>query len=124
MSAGVTTITTRGTTPDGLNPVVDIAAGDSTSLALHVNGSVTAWGANGAGQVDVLPAHRSVLDIAGGYSSSNLLLADQTLSVLGFYSGDSTIDPPSGTTSLVDIKTGTFHNLGIHSDGTASGWGE
>ena len=80
----------------GLSNVVAIAAGASHVLALRVDGTVWAWGANGAGQLG-----------AGGSSASRAAPA-----------------PVRELLDTVSIAAGAGHSLAVRADGTVWAWGQ
>src|SRR5665213_1602411 len=75
--------------------VVSIAAGASHSLALKNDGTVWAWGDNGAGELG-----------DGTTTQRNTPLQ------------------VSGLTGVVAVAAGHFHSLAVKSDGTVWAWGD
>jgi len=87
------------TSPDpvevpGLGAITEVAAGETTSLALLADGTVRAWG------------HRILM---GGGSTAT--------------QGSSTPVQVSGLTDVVDLAIGQTHGLALKSDGSVWSWG-
>ncbi|HEY7061031.1 MAG TPA: hypothetical protein VII06_06105 [Chloroflexota bacterium] len=129
---------------DGLNGVRAIGPGDAHSVALFVNGTASAWGLNGNGQLgdgtQVLRFNPApVVGLSGARALSvggnhNLaLLADGTVRAWGLNTngqvGDGTNTDrwtPVPVSSLSGVRTlgaGQAHSLTLQADGTARGWG-
>ena len=115
--------------------VVDIAAGLDHSLALHADGSLSAWGANDSGQCDVPapPPGRRFVEVAAGGSyivdgswwAFSLARLDDG-SIVGWGAGaHGVVDvpplPPGET--YVGITAGNTHALALRSDGEVVAWG-
>jgi alpha-tubulin suppressor-like RCC1 family protein len=79
----------------GLSDATQISGGANHTLALHADGTVTAWGGDGAGQ-----------------------LGDGTTT------GSATPVPVSGLTNVVAVDAGVFHSLALLANGTVMAWGE
>jgi alpha-tubulin suppressor-like RCC1 family protein len=109
--------------PDGLTNVVAIAAGDSHTLAVRVDGTVVAWGDDSWGQIDVPSGLASVKAVAGGNEHSLALLADGTLVAWGGNDSGQTNIPP-GLTNVVAIAAASGVSLALNGDGTVSVWGD
>ncbi|HXB68195.1 MAG TPA: hypothetical protein VNY05_08130 [Candidatus Acidoferrales bacterium] len=139
----------------GLSPVIAIADGydfpDQTghSLALQADGTVWAWGFNGAGElgnltntdssvpVQVMTALNvplsGVIAIAAGDASSMALTKDGKVWTWGigflgqlgngFDNPSNVAVPVTGLSKVVAIASGVFHNLALRSDGTVWAWG-
>ena len=75
--------------------IVQIAAGSSFGLALRSDGTVWAWGSNGAGQL-----------------GDGTVTSDQTIPV-----------QVTGLTGVVAVAAGTDQSLALRSDGTVWAWG-
>jgi alpha-tubulin suppressor-like RCC1 family protein len=82
------------TTVTGLTDATQISGGCCHTLALHSNGTVTAWGDNGAGQLGngttegsetqvQVPGLGNVVAVAAGYEHSLALLANGTVMAWG-----------------------------------------
>jgi alpha-tubulin suppressor-like RCC1 family protein len=139
----------------GLGPgsgVVDIAAGETFSLALKSDGTVLAWGNNASGelgdgsapadqhtpvQVSGLGPGSGILEVVGGGAHSVALNSDGGVLAWGNNQagelGDGTaptdhdgpvhVALPAGARA-VDIAAGLEHSLGLLSDGTVLAWGD
>jgi alpha-tubulin suppressor-like RCC1 family protein len=108
--------------PAGLSNVVSVSAGYRHVLALRIDGSVVAWGVNGAGETTNIPAGLTrVVEVAAGSSHSLALRTDGT--VVGWPSGLSAANVPVGLSNVVSIAAGYFHSMAIKNDGTVVAWG-
>ncbi|PTL81510.1 chromosome condensation regulator RCC1 [Vitiosangium sp. GDMCC 1.1324] len=136
----------------GLSGVVDIASGRDHVLALHSDGTVSAWGLNASGQVgngeggsglEVLAPVKVVglTDVVAVYANSNFglaLKADGTLWGFGQnFNGqlgngqsgkDHQVQPLAdkavvGLSALRDVAAGSTFGLGLREDGLLFGWG-
>jgi len=139
----------------GLGPgsgVVDIAAGETFSLALKADGTVLAWGNNQSGelgdgtaptdqhtpvQVSGLGPGSGILEVVGGGAHSLALKADGTVLAWGnnksgeLGDGSAPADQhtpvpvalPAGARAL-DIAAGLEHSLALLSNGTVLAWGD
>jgi len=87
--------------PYPFTEAVDIAAGEYHSIALKTDGTVWAWGNNGAGQLGV----KTVEKCAGLYCSSTPV----EVSIL---------------TDVVAVTAGDSHSIALKGDGTVWAWGE
>ena len=107
-----------------------IAAGGFASLAVRPNGTVVAWGNEGAGNDpvmdplgdDVPPGLSGVVSLASFSSHVLALRADGT--VVGWGSnryGQLNIPPLSG---VVAVATGSLHSLALRNNGTFVAWGD
>jgi alpha-tubulin suppressor-like RCC1 family protein len=79
---------------EGLAPAVKIFAGGGNSLAVHADGTVSAWGFNDRGQL--------------GDGTTEDRLAPQAV---------------PGLSNVVQIGAGYHHTIALHADGTVSAWG-
>ncbi len=82
----------------GLTDVMEIAAGNSFSLARKIDGSVMGWGLNGSGQVG---------QVANGTFVQQVTTPVQI----------------SGLTGIIKLAGGNSHSLALSSDGTVLAWG-
>src|SRR6266446_3071821 len=86
-----------------------IAAGGSHSLALKSDGSVVAWGSNGAGESTVPANLTGVIAIAAGGYHSLALNPEGTVVAWGWNaSGQSTV--PANLTGIIAIAAGYRHS--------------
>lgn len=97
-----------------------IAAGQSHSLALKADSSITAWGNNSFGQIN-LPEGDLYLAVEAGNAHSIALKTDG--SIIGWGTDDyGQASPPAGN-DYIAISAGSFHNLALKAEGTIVGWG-
>jgi len=131
----------------GLTGIVQVAAGDTHSLALRNDGTVWAWGENSAGQLGdgtttdrYLPVRvaglTGVTRIAGGDRHSLAIIALGEVAAwgsngsgqlgIGSFTVGSQSPVPVTVTNLwqvVDISGGGGHSMAVKSDGTVWNWG-
>ncbi|HYO74418.1 MAG TPA: chromosome condensation regulator RCC1 [Archangium sp.] len=136
----------------GLSGVVDIASGRDHVLALHADGTVSAWGLNVSGQVGngesgtgtevhapvTVGGLTGVLAVAANTNFSLALKADGTLWGFGQNfsgqlgngrSGSEHQAHPLADTAVVglselhDVAAGSTYGLGLRRDGQLFGWG-
>ncbi len=109
--------------PINATGVVQIACGGFHNLALRSDGTVVAWGQNGAGQTNVPAGLNGIAQVSGGWMHSLALKADGT--VLGWGRGNSgETNVPPDLSNVVQIAADGRHNLALRSDGTVAAWGE
>jgi len=114
--------------PAGLSNVMAISVGIDHSLALHSNGTVTAWVAAvrtwpDYGQAIVPAGLTNVIAVAAGGLHSLALRSDR--SVVGWgrnVSGEAS--PPPWAKGVKSISAGLYHSLALSSNNTPIGWGE
>ncbi len=103
-----------------------IAAGSLHSLAIKLDGTVVAWGANGGGQSTVPAGLSNVIAIAGGGyglpGHSLALKSDGKVTAWGG-NGAGQLDVPSGLDSVIDVAAGMETSLALKSNGTVVAWG-
>ena len=110
--------TGQANVPDGLNNVVQIAAGEWHNLVLKSDGTVLAWGYNAGVPSDL---GKVVAIRSGGYHNF-ALRDDGTLRVWG----DNThgqCNVPAGLKNVVGMAGGWQHSIALKADGTVVGWG-
>ncbi|MGO8925643.1 MAG: immunoglobulin domain-containing protein [Limisphaerales bacterium] len=125
--------------PGGLTGVTGIAAGLYHSLALRVDGTVTAWGAGTTnlgsspdyGQSMVPAGLSNVVGIAGGAFHSLALKGDGTVAAWGAGTTNSGSSPnsgqsvvPAGLSNAVAVAAGYYHSLALMANGTVIAWGD
>ncbi|HEU5071191.1 MAG TPA: hypothetical protein VFV96_12365 [Verrucomicrobiae bacterium] len=108
--------------PGDLTNAVQVAAGDGFCVALRASGTVTAWGANDAGQCDVPAGLASAKAVAAGWSHAVALLQDGSVAVWGD-NGYGQTNKPSGLTNITAVAAGGLHSLALRADGTVIAWG-
>lgn len=112
----------QSTAPTGLTNVVQVAGGESHSIALRADGTVAAWGYNANGQGTVPSGLATVVAVAAGRDHNVALRANGTVYAWGTSSGNaSTV--PSGLSGVVAISARESSTLALKSDGTVVGWG-
>ena len=115
--------------PAGLTNLVAVAAGHAHCLALHNDGTVTAWMAcrgmyPNHGQANVPAGLSNVVALAGGFSHSLALKEDGTIVGWGGYmDGSSATNIPPGLSNVIAIAAGDYNSLALKADGTLLGWG-
>lgn len=108
--------------PSGLNDIVAISSSLDHSLALHSDGTVTAWGWDFDNQCEVPAGLSGVTAVAAGAFFSVALKSDGTVTAWGDNQYSQCNVPPNlgGVTA---IAAGRSHGLALHADGTVSAWG-
>ena len=102
----------QASVPDGLTNILEIACGDSHSLALQSDGTVVAWGLNSDGETSVPSELTNAVAIAGGGAHSLALRADGTVLAWGLNNcGQTTV--PSGLTNAIALKAGALDSLAL-----------
>jgi alpha-tubulin suppressor-like RCC1 family protein len=132
------------TVSGGLSEPVAVAAGKEHSLALLANGTVMAWGANGAGQLGngsntassvpvAVSGLSEVTAVSAGTNHSLALLANGTVMAWGSNEkgqlGDGTTTSSnvpvavSGLSEATAISAGDGFSLALRANGTVVAWG-
>ena len=106
--------------PPGLRDVVAIAAGDSHTLALHEDGTISAWGEESDGQTT--PPDEPLVAVAAGRFHSLGLRANGTVVAWG-RNRSGQCDVPASLSNVVAIAAGGAHSLALRADGTVVAWG-
>ena len=105
-----------------LSGVTAISAGRMHTVALKSDGTVVAWGENGAGQSTVPAGLSGVTAVAGGGLHTVVLKSDGTVVAWGNNSsGQSTA--PADLSGVTAIAAGEEHTVALKSDGTVVAWG-
>jgi Regulator of chromosome condensation (RCC1) repeat len=106
---------------------VDVAAGGKHTVARRGDGSVVAWGDNGAGQCNVpaLPGGLTYVEIAAGWAHTVARRSDGSLVAWGDNGWGQCNAPalPAGLT-YVEIAAGLGHTVARRSDGSVVAWGD
>lgn len=109
--------------PAGLSNIVAVAAGRAGSLALHANGTVTAWG-NYYRIFDLVPLTvpaglSNVVDIEFSQNTALAIRADGTVVAWGF----GATNVPANATNIATLASHDGLILGLKRDGTMIYWG-
>ena len=135
-----------GSVKGAQNNNVAIVAGIKHALALQADGTVLTWGDNAAGQLGVgattpqqtapvqITNLQNIIALSAGFDHSLALKSDGTLLSWGSDSagqlGDSTAlaqqSTPvavQGSSEIIGIASGIYHNVALKSDGTLLSWG-
>ena len=96
----------------------------STALVsvFELRSTVTAWGDDSGGQINVPPNLTDIVVAAGGDYHTLVLHHDGTLMAWG-YDGDGQTNVPTNALPFVSIASGTAHNLAITETGSLVAWG-
>jgi len=106
--------------PRGTRDVAALASGDSHTLALHTDGSISAWGEGGDGQTDT--PHEIAVAIATGGFHNLALRPDGTVMAWGRNRAGQ-CDVPPDLADVVAIAAGRAHSIALRADGNVVGWG-
>jgi alpha-tubulin suppressor-like RCC1 family protein len=102
--------------PAGLSNVVAISCGGYFDMALKSDGTVVAWGNNGAGQTNVPAGLSNVVAISAGATHAAALQADGTLVCWGANAnGQCTI--PTNLTNVFYLQSGIARTVALVGDG-------
>jgi Alpha-tubulin suppressor and related RCC1 domain-containing proteins len=108
--------------PSTFSNVVAIALGASHALALRSDGTLTAWGNNINGVLNIPPGTTNVAAIVSGpYHSLALLRNGKVIAWGSNVYGQTNV--PTELSNVVAISTSQQHSLALKSDGTIVGWG-
>ena len=109
--------------PSDLTNALAVAGGETFSMALNANGTITAWGDNSSGQIDGCAGLTNIVAIAAGYAHGLALKADGT--VVGWGSNTThQCDVSSVLTNVVAIAAGRAHSVALLANGTVTAWGD
>jgi alpha-tubulin suppressor-like RCC1 family protein len=121
-SVDVATVTSDNFMVSRSGTVTAIAARDYFTVALKSDGSVTAWGNNDYGQLDIPSTLGTVTAIAAGSAHIVALQENGTVVVWGANDyGQTTV--PEGLSNVIAIAAGNYHSLAVKNDGTVVAWG-
>ena len=108
--------------PGDLTNVVFVEAGWRHGLALHGEGTLSAWGDNLFGQTNVPPGLSNVVSIAAGAFHNLALKSDGTLVAWGDNRFGQT-NIPVGLSNIVALAAGTNDSLAVTREGQLFAWG-
>ncbi len=97
---------------------VQVTTGDEYSVALHSDGTLTAWGSDGYGQVSGTPTGGGYTQVAAAVSHAVALHSDGSLVSWGSLAGS-----PGGH-DFVQVTAGDYHNVARRADGSLVAWGD
>ncbi|MDN5937285.1 MAG: hypothetical protein L0H83_01350 [Salinisphaera sp.] len=116
------TSTFTATIPPGLTNVRQVAAGATHALAVHADGSVTAWGDNDLGQSTVPPGTNAALGVATGTKHTLALAHDGVVTAWGDNTaGQTTV--PGMAVPAIQVAAADNTSFAVLSDGTVATWG-
>lgn len=108
----------------GLSDVRSIAGGTGRSLALRTDGTVWAWGHNGASAVaapQAVAGLANIISISAAGGSNLALRSDGSVWTWAYSTG--AVSQVPGLESVTGIATGNAHFMALRSDGTVWTWG-
>ncbi|MHB1307241.1 MAG: immunoglobulin domain-containing protein [Limisphaerales bacterium] len=108
--------------PVETNRAVAVAFGSEHALALRDDGTVFAWGYNGAGQANVPEGLHDIIAVAAGLGHSVALQRNGRIIVWGSQ-GHGLQEVPTELTDARAIASGPNHILALRADGTVVAWG-
>jgi alpha-tubulin suppressor-like RCC1 family protein len=89
---------------------------------LQTDGTVVAWGADYAGQIDVPAGLTNIVAVAAGGAHSMALRSDGTIATWG-WNAYNQLNIPTGLSNVVAIVGGVQHSIVLKGDGTVVAWG-
>lgn len=104
-------------------PVIGIATGDLISFAIKSDSTLTAWGDNWSGLVEVPYDLKPVIKVAVGEFHCIALQSDSTVRVWGSNSSGQS-DVPEELNSIIDIAAGGNISAALSKDGKVIVWGK
>jgi alpha-tubulin suppressor-like RCC1 family protein len=105
--------------PFTLTNVVNIAAGQSSGLALNADGTVVAWGQTFA---QVPAGLTNAAAIAAGWGHNLALKSNGTVVAWGNNTSGQ-LNIPAGLSNVIAIAAGGYHSLALKNNGTVVAWG-
>jgi len=102
--------------------VIPLALGAISPAKAAAAYTVTGWGWNGYGQINIPSELTNVVAIDAGFSHSLALKSDGTVVAWGANNYGQT-NIPTDLTGVVAISADYYHNLALKSDGTVVAWG-
>ena len=99
-----------------------VAVGADHAVVAQEDGSVTAWGSNGSGQVSVPAGLPPVRSVSAGDSHSVAALESGAVVCWGMNAyGQCTV--PAGLAGVTGVAAGGYHTIAVRSDRTIACWG-
>jgi alpha-tubulin suppressor-like RCC1 family protein len=109
-------------TSPGLGNIVAVAQGYAFALALSNNGTITGWGDNTYGQLNIPRSATNIIAIAAGAFHSVAMTSAGTVAAWGNNQYGQCI-VPSGLSNVIAIAAGAYHTIALKKDGTVIAWG-
>jgi len=108
--------------PAGLTNIISISTSTDHSLALHADGTVSAWGCDDDGECDVPTGLTNAIAVAAGDYFSLALLSNGTVVAWGT-DDRGQCDIPANLNNVTAISAGHSHALAVQQNGTVMAWG-
>src|SRR5215831_13511254 len=116
---------TTTNTPPGLSNVVAVETVPALNMVLFTDGTVTAWGDDGQGQLEAIGQLTNLASISGGFSDVLGLTRDSTVEVAAWGNNPQRFtNVPPNLSNVVALAAGGSHSLALLQDGTVVAWGE
>jgi hypothetical protein len=103
-------------------PAISIATGHGHVSAVRADGTVTGWGINNDGQLDIPASATNMTAMVKGYYHTLALRADGTVTAWGL-NDEGQCNVPGTATRVTAIAAGGWHNLALRMDGSVVAWG-
>jgi hypothetical protein len=116
---------TTTNTPPGLSNVVAVDTVPVINMALLADGTITAWGDDGQGQLEAIGLLTDVTAIAGGFSDALALRSDGTVEVAAWGNNQQFFtNVPPNLGNVTALAAGGSHSLALLGDATVVAWGQ
>jgi alpha-tubulin suppressor-like RCC1 family protein len=116
--------TTSGLDPS--DPVIDVSAGFSTSMAIHDSGDITVWG-YGALYSELLdvPPSAQFGPLQGSIGEEHCVVRkmDGFVTAWGPFAPSVVRTPPAGLRDVTQVDAGVEHTLALRQNGSVVAWG-